>query len=98
MPTYEYECTGCGHTFEKFQSITDAPIRKCPECAALKLRRLIGPGGAILFKGSGFHTTDYRSKEYKERASAERASSGSEGDASDKKGSDDKKADKADKS
>jgi len=73
MPTYEYECTGCGHRFEIFQSITAKPERKCPKCRAGKLRRLIGAGGAVLFKGSGFYTTDYRSDDYRKRASAEKS-------------------------
>ena len=55
MPTYEYECSACGHRFEKFQSITAEAIRKCPACKRSKARRLIGSGGAILFKGSGFY-------------------------------------------
>jgi len=98
MPTYEYECDGCGHRFEEFQSITDTPLRKCPECGALKLRRLIGSGGAILFKGSGFYTTDYRSKEYKQKASTEKPSSDAKGEPSGEKSSDDGKAEKADES
>jgi len=70
MPTYEYECTKCGHAFEKFQSITDKPLARCPECRG-KLRRLLGTGAAIVFKGSGFHQTDYRSESYKKAAKAE---------------------------
>jgi len=66
MPTYEYKCEGCGYTFEKFQTITKGSIRKCPKCSKLKLKRLIGSGSGIIFKGSGFYQTDYRSKEYKE--------------------------------
>jgi len=76
MPTYDYECDACGHTFEKFQSIKARPVRKCPECGKTSVRRLIGSGGAILFKGSGFYTTDYRSAEYKKAASADKAPSG----------------------
>jgi putative FmdB family regulatory protein len=72
MPTYDYECGGCGHGFELFQSITDRVRRKCPECGALKLKRLIGPGGAVIFKGSGFYQTDYRSDSYKKAAEAEK--------------------------
>src|SRR5512136_2115947 len=59
MPTYEYECTKCGHTFEAFQSITAAPLSSCPQCRG-KVRRLIGGGMGIIFKGSGFYTTDYK--------------------------------------
>ena len=61
MPTYEYECTHCGHVFDAFQKITDKPLEKCPKCSN-KLRRLIGAGSGIIFKGSGFYTTDYRKK------------------------------------
>jgi len=59
MPTYEYECTACGHTFELFQNITAQPVSLCPKCKK-KVRRLIGGGGGIIFKGSGFYATDYR--------------------------------------
>ncbi|HOX38391.1 MAG TPA: zinc ribbon domain-containing protein [Candidatus Brocadiia bacterium] len=62
MPTYEYECSKCGHRFEKFQSIKDAPLKKCPECKANKLQRLIGIGAGVIFKGSGFYETDYKRK------------------------------------
>lgn len=72
MPTYEYACEGCEHTFEEFQSITAAPLRKCPSCGANKLKRLIGAGGGLIFKGSGFYLTDYRSESYKKSAEAEK--------------------------
>ena len=62
--------------FEFFQSIKEEPKRKCPECGRLKLRRLIGPGAAIVFKGSGFYKTDYRSESYKKAAAAEKSSAG----------------------
>jgi putative FmdB family regulatory protein len=65
MPTYEYECDGCGHRFEEFQQISEAPLKICPKCHKRKLRRLIGAGAAVIFKGPGFYETDYRSKEYK---------------------------------
>lgn len=68
MPTYDYECDACGHQFEEFQSITEAPLRKCPSCKKLKLRRLFGTGAAVVFKGSGFYQTDYRSESYKSAA------------------------------
>ena len=68
MPTYDYECDACGHEFELFQSIKDPVKRKCPECGKLKLRRLFGTGAAIVFKGSGFYQTDYRSESYKKAA------------------------------
>ncbi len=76
MPTYEYECDACQYALEKFQQITEKPLKKCPECGKLKLRRLIGGGGAVLFKGSGFYQTDYRSKSYKKGASSDSPSSG----------------------
>ena len=68
MPTYDYECDACGHTFELFQSISDSVKRKCPACSKLKLRRLFGTGAAVVFKGSGFYETDYRSDSYKKGA------------------------------
>jgi putative FmdB family regulatory protein len=70
MPTYDYVCDECGHSFEMFHSITEPPKKKCPECGKLKLRRLIGPGAAVIFKGSGFYQTDYRSASYKKAAAA----------------------------
>jgi putative FmdB family regulatory protein len=66
MPTYDYLCDSCGHGFEKFQSITARPLRKCPKCGKKQLKRLIGMGAGIIFKGSGFYETDYRSESYKE--------------------------------
>ena len=68
MPTYDYECDACGHTFELFQSYSAPVEKKCPECGKLKLRRLFGTGAAIVFKGSGFYQTDYRSDSYKKAA------------------------------
>ena len=70
MPTYDYVCDACDHQFELFQSITAETMRRCPQCGRLKLRRLIGPGAAIVFKGSGFYTTDYRSESYRKGAAA----------------------------
>ncbi len=72
MPTYDYRCNACGHEFELFQNITASPIRKCPECGRHKLRRLFGTGAAIVFKGSGFYQTDYRSESYKKGAEKEK--------------------------
>jgi len=84
MPTYDYVCDGCGHAFELFQSMTDPVKRTCPECGKKKLRRLIGAGGAIVFKGSGFYKTDYRSESYKKRAADDsgggKSDSGGKGD------------------
>ncbi|RLS82981.1 MAG: zinc ribbon domain-containing protein [Planctomycetota bacterium] len=79
MPTYDYVCDGCGHAFELFQSMTDSVKKTCPECGKKKLRRLIGAGGAIVFKGSGFYKTDYRSDSYKKGAEADKKSSGGDG-------------------
>jgi len=74
MPTYEYVCEGCGCKFERFQSITAKPVRTCPECGQNKAKRLIGTGGGIIFKGSGFYETDYRSEDYKKAAEQEKKS------------------------
>jgi putative FmdB family regulatory protein len=71
MPTYEYHCDACEHHFDEFQSITDKPLKKCPQCGKPKLRRVFGAGAAIIFKGSGFYQTDYRSDAYKAAAKAE---------------------------
>ncbi|HEY5504884.1 MAG TPA: zinc ribbon domain-containing protein [Sedimentisphaerales bacterium] len=71
MPTYEYKCNKCGHLFEQLQSITSKSLRKCPRCGKLALKRLIGTGAGLIFKGSGFYTTDYRSESYKESAKKE---------------------------
>ncbi|HZW10562.1 MAG TPA: zinc ribbon domain-containing protein [Phycisphaerales bacterium] len=75
MPTYDYRCTACKHEFELFQSMKDAPKRKCPQCGKNALERLIGTGAAVLFKGSGFYETDYRSKSYTEAAKKEKDAS-----------------------
>lgn len=60
MPTYDYQCSACGHTFDELQSFSEPPLTKCPKCKKNKLERLFGGGGAIIFKGSGFYETDYR--------------------------------------
>jgi putative FmdB family regulatory protein len=75
MPTYDYECDACGHEFELFQSISEPLKRKCPECGKQKLRRLFGTGAAVVFKGSGFYETDYRSESYKKGAEKEKKAS-----------------------
>jgi putative FmdB family regulatory protein len=77
MPTYDYVCDACGHEFEEFQSITEPVLRKCPECKKQKLRRLFGTGAAVVFKGSGFYQTDYRSESYKSGAEKEKPKSDS---------------------
>ncbi|HTU22062.1 MAG TPA: zinc ribbon domain-containing protein [Gemmataceae bacterium] len=71
MPTYEYQCDACDHNFDEFQSMSDKPLKKCPQCGKPKLRRVFGTGAAILFKGSGFYETDYRSESYKQAAKAD---------------------------
>ena len=76
MPTYEYKCEACGNKFERFQSIMAAPIKQCPACKKNKVKRLIGTGGGLIFKGSGFYITDYRSEGYKEKAKADSADGG----------------------
>jgi putative FmdB family regulatory protein len=78
MPTYEYQCNNCEHLFEEFQSITAKPLKKCPECKKMRLRRLIGGGSGLIFKGSGFYITDYRSDSYKASAKKDSASSSGE--------------------
>lgn len=86
MPTYDYECDACGHEFELFQGINESVKKKCPECKKNKLRRLFGTGGAIMFKGSGFYQTDYRSESYKKAASSDKqAQSKSDGKGGDSK-------------
>ncbi|MDH7516001.1 MAG: zinc ribbon domain-containing protein [Bacteroidota bacterium] len=73
MPTYEYRCRECGHFFESFQNITDSPLTDCPQCGMPTLQRLIGGGGGLLFKGTGFYLTDYKknSGPKKERSATE---------------------------
>ncbi len=71
MPTYEYRCTECGHEFEAFQTMSEAPVATCPTCRG-KVERKISGGAGLLFKGSGFYITDYRSKEYKKAEAKEK--------------------------
>jgi putative FmdB family regulatory protein len=73
MPTYEYECSACGHRFEEFQSITAKSVTKCPICKKRKVKRLVSGGAGFIFKGSGFYITDYRSDGYKEAAKKDTA-------------------------
>ena len=80
MPTYDYVCDACDHKFEQFQSMKDDALTKCPQCKKKKLRRLIGAGAAVVFKGSGFYQTDYRSESYKKSAAADKPSTPSGGD------------------
>ena len=75
MPTYEYLCPDCDHRFEEFQSITAPAISKCPACGKKKVKRLIGRGSGVIFRGNGFYQTDYRSASYKKAAQADTESS-----------------------
>ncbi len=77
MPTYDYRCKLCEHEWEVFHSITAPPVKKCPSCGKAGAKRVIGAGAAILFRGSGFYQTDYRSEGYKKAAAAEAKSNGS---------------------
>jgi len=80
MPTYDYRCNACEHTFEEFQMMSEAVLKKCPECGKLKLERLIGTGAGFVFKGSGYYVTDYRDGSYD---AAKKADSAPSSDASD---------------
>ncbi|MGF1578932.1 MAG: FmdB family zinc ribbon protein [Gemmataceae bacterium] len=80
MPTYDYVCDACKHEFEEFQYMSEEPLKKCPECGKMTLRRLIGTGAGVIFKGSGFYETDYRSDSYKQAAKKESESSSSSSD------------------
>jgi putative FmdB family regulatory protein len=75
MPTYDYECKACHHRWELFQSIKAEPEKKCPKCGKKQAQRVIGPGAGIIFKGSGFYQTDYRSSAYKKAAEADKKAS-----------------------
>ncbi len=86
MPTYDYVCRACDHEFELFQSMKDPVKRKCPKCSKSKLERLIGTGAGVIFKGSGFYQTDYRSDGYKKAAEAETKPAGESGGDNKKKG------------
>jgi putative FmdB family regulatory protein len=79
MPTYEYRCSACGHKWDEFQSIKAAPSRKCPACKKLKAERVISAGGGIIFRGSGFYQTDYRSESWKKGDEAAKKASDSGG-------------------
>ncbi len=96
MPTYEYKCLDCGIQFDRFQSITEDPIQECPECSG-RTKRLIGAGAGLIFKGSGFYITDYRSEGYKESAKKDKDSSsssdGADSKSGDSKGGDSKSSD-----
>ena len=78
MPTYQYLCKNCGCEFEKFQSISARPLRKCPKCGKTRVKRLIGTGAGVIFKGSGFYQTDYRSESYKKAEKSEKETASGE--------------------
>src|SRR6187399_1405359 len=92
MPTYDYKCDACEHTWEEFQPITSEPTKKCPSCSKKKAKRLIGGGGGLIFRGSGFYLTDYRSDSYKKSAEADKSAS-SGGDSSKSSGDSAKSSD-----
>ncbi|QDU33280.1 Zinc ribbon domain protein [Poriferisphaera corsica] len=99
MPTYDYVCDNCEHAFEEFQMMSAKPLKKCSECGKMKLRRLIGAGAGVIFKGSGFYETDYRSEGYsKDQKAAKDAKKADKKEAatpkSESKSSDSGKADK----
>ena len=75
MPTYDYECKACHHRWELFQSIKAEAEKKCPKCGKRQAQRMIGSGAGIIFKGSGFYQTDYRSSAYKKSAEADKKAS-----------------------
>jgi len=82
MPTYEYRCTACGHEFERFQRMSDPPVRTCPVCKRRKAERRISRGGGLLFKGPGFYATDYRKGDPPKSKESEGAGPGKESGAS----------------
>jgi putative FmdB family regulatory protein len=92
MPTYDYRCNACGHAFELFQSMSEPHKRKCPKCSKLKLERLIGMGAGLIFKGSGFYQTDYRSDAYNTDKAADQKASSDTPKADKPKAKSDKKA------
>lgn len=77
MPTYEYACQKCGHQFEQFQSMRDEPLKKCPQCKKAALKRLVGGGAGLIFKGTGFYITDYKNKSSGKKDGGESKSSDS---------------------
>jgi putative FmdB family regulatory protein len=81
MPTYDYLCAACGHRLELFQSMAEAPKKKCPDCGKKRLERQIGTGAGFIFRGAGFYLTDYRSESYKQRQSSAEQAAGGAGDA-----------------
>ena len=95
MPTYEYICANCGHELELFQGIRAPAIQKCPKCGRRKLKRLIGTGSGIIFKGSGFYQTDYRSSDYQKASKKEKSDSDTAGTVKKAKAADTESGDKS---
>jgi len=87
MPTYDYMCENCEYEFEQFQTITAKPLRICPKCGKRGLKRLIGTGAGVIFKGPGFYETDYRSQSYKKAAESEKSTTSKESDKKETKSS-----------
>ncbi|MFT5299762.1 MAG: putative FmdB family regulatory protein [Mariniblastus sp.] len=98
MPTYDYICDACEHAWELFQRITEDPVKKCPECGKKKAVRQFGTGAAIMFKGSGFYETDYRSDSYKKSAEADKPKTSDSKSGSDSKSKNDSASSKSDSS
>ncbi len=94
MPNYDYQCDACGHEWEMFQRMIEDAIKQCPECKKKKARRLFGTGAAVMFKGSGFYETDYRSDSYKKAAKADKEKSQSNSGSKSEKKSEPKPASK----
>ena len=92
MPTYDYVCKTCDHKWELFQSIKASAKRKCPECGKMTAKRVIGPGAGIIFKGSGFYQTDYRSSAYKKAAEADKTAEKKSQESSESKSTTDSKS------
>ncbi len=86
MPTYDYVCEGCGHAFELFQQMSAPHETTCPECSEESLKRLVGTGAGVLFKGSGFYETDYRSASYKKAAESDKNAAKSDSSSKDQSG------------
>lgn len=93
MPTYDYVCDECEHAFELFQQMKARVRRKCPECGKPRLRRLVGTGAGVIFKGSGFYQTDYRSDSYTKAAEAEKKAASGKSDEKSKSKTDTSKSD-----
>jgi putative FmdB family regulatory protein len=92
MPTYEYECKDCSHEFEIFQSMKDDTLKTCPECKEDTLKRKIGTGAGIIFKGDGFYCTDYRSDSYKKAAESDKKAPSEKSETKSEKKSETKKS------